>query len=98
MNYLKLLLPLLLISICFCSFGIDMSTLTTLENLKCLRNQYSANFLITRAYKSFGAVDTNAKSMIRLARQAGIDFVDVYLFPCPTKDPIVQADEMLAEL
>jgi hypothetical protein len=45
-----------------------MSTLTTLENLKCLRSNYSANFLVMRAYRSYGAIDPNAKEMIKLAK------------------------------
>lgn len=94
----SIVLLFVLASVAMASFGVDMSTLTTLDNLKCLRSNYSTNFLAMRAYRSYGAIDPNAKAMIKLAKEAGIDFVDVYMFPCPTKDPIVQADELLAEI
>ena len=35
-----------------------------------------------RAYRSFGAVDTNAPMNIANARAAGISDIDVYFFPC----------------
>lgn len=92
MPIFKACMLLLLLTIALCSFGVDMSTLTTLENLKCMRSQYKTNFLVMRAYRSYGAIDPNAKAMVKLALDAGIDFVDVYFFPCPTKDPITQAD------
>ena len=95
---MKWIISLFLVACVLCSFGVDMSTLTTLDNLKCLRQQYSVNFLVMRAYRSYGSIDPNAKAMIQLARDAGIDFVDVYFFPCPTKDPETQAQEMLTEL
>lgn len=98
MNKSRFVLLFFLVSATLSSFGVDMSTLATVESLNCLRANYSTNFFAMRAYRSYGAVDPNAKAMISLARKAGIDFVDVYMFPCPTKDPETQVDEMLAEI
>lgn len=36
------------------------------------------------SWSLLGQVDPNARSTIANARAAGINYVDVYLFPCPT--------------
>ena len=43
------------------------------------------NFVIARAWKSYGAYDGNAKSNIASAKSAGFKYVDVYMFPCRGK-------------
>jgi hypothetical protein len=51
--------------------------------LQCLKNN---GFVaaIPRGYMSVGRVDPNMVSNVANARAAGFQYVDVYMFPCPT--------------
>ena len=53
------------------------------------------SFAIPRAYKSYGAFDSNAVTNIKNARAAGIPYVDVYMFPCRGKSASSQVTEMI---
>ncbi|XP_065831605.1 probable GH family 25 lysozyme 2 [Oscarella lobularis] len=76
--------------------GIDVSSLVTqqqFENLVAVKN---FKYLIVRAFRSLGAVDTNAPVTIRNARAAGISDIDVYLFPKPGRgDPETQVTDTI---
>jgi len=55
------------------------------------------SFAITRGFQSTGHVDPTAKDNIDRAHAAGIDTVDVYLFPCVScGDPAGQVKELVA--
>lgn len=62
--------------------GVDLSTPTSQSAFSCLKNQ-GYDFVIVRAYHSFGSPDKNAVISIANAKAAGISLVDVYMFPCP---------------
>jgi len=62
--------------------GIDVSTLVYSNGFKCLKNE-GYDFLIVRGYQSIGRPDSDAIHTIANARDAGFDYIDVYMFPCP---------------
>uniref|UniRef100_A0A1I8B557 Glycosyl hydrolase family 25 n=1 Tax=Meloidogyne hapla TaxID=6305 RepID=A0A1I8B557_MELHA len=62
--------------------GIDLSELTTFDQFKCLKEFLSAKFVIIRAGRSVGLVDSNLIKNIKNARDAGIDDIDIYIYPC----------------
>jgi len=62
--------------------GADVSQAYGESALKCLKNA-GVSWLIVRAFRSTGAIDTNAVNTIKAAHSAGISNVDVYMFPCP---------------
>jgi GH25 family lysozyme M1 (1,4-beta-N-acetylmuramidase) len=94
---LLLLLPLLL-PLALTSNGIDLSTLTTQQNFQCLVDNYGITFMVMRGYRSYGAIDPNVRANLQAAQDAGIFFTDVYLFPCATKSPVDQANELIDHL
>lgn len=48
-------------------------------------------FAIVRVYQSLGQVDPNGAQTIKNAKNAGIQYVDGYLYPCvPCKQPDAQ--------
>jgi len=65
------------------NYGVDVSTAVTTANFQCMKNQ-NYNWLIVRAYRSSGSVDTGACQNLNNARSAGITARDAYIFPCPT--------------
>ena len=62
--------------------GIDLSAPATTEAFRCLK-QKGFNFVIVRAFRSLGIPDYNAPQNIRNAREANMDTVEAYMFPCP---------------
>jgi len=75
--------------------GIDFATLVSTSEFQCLKKE-GYDFLIVRAYRSIGQLDSNAVKTIANARQAGFKQIDVYMFPCPkcNKSASVQVQEM----
>ena len=62
--------------------GVDVSDLV--NNWSCLKSS-GYDFAIPRGYCSYGGVDSNINRNIANAHNAGIQFVDVYMFPCRGK-------------
>ena len=62
--------------------GIDLSTLVYSSGFKCLKDD-GYEFLIVRGYRSTGEPDPDAIHTIANARDAGFEYIDVYMFPCP---------------
>ena len=84
----------LIFSICSVSIlagkGIDIAEPS---DFKCFASQ-GYSWAIIRAYRSIGALDTNAAKSIQAAKAAGISKVDVYMFPCSHgKSAQAQVDE-----
>ena len=75
--------------------GIDVSTLVSSTGFKCLKAK-GYNVLIVRGYRSLGKPDSNAIRTIVNARNAGFQYTDVYMFPCPkcSKSATEQVQEM----
>lgn len=63
-------------------FGVDVASPLTLEQTKCLVNDYKASYFIPRGYRSIAALDTNLQSNVENAWRAGFESVDTYIFPC----------------
>ena len=62
--------------------GIDVSSLVSSSDFKCLKDD-GYDFLIVRGYLSLGEPDSDAIHTIANAREAGFEYIDVYMFPCP---------------
>jgi len=56
--------------------------------------------MVTRAYKSYAAFDSNAVATLANAQKAGMSDTGVYLFPCTssTKSAQSQVNEMIQGL
>jgi GH25 family lysozyme M1 (1,4-beta-N-acetylmuramidase) len=92
----KLLIAVLLLSVpSLATLGVDISQLVSTSAYSCLSsNDYS--FAIPRGYQSSGNVDPNVVSNIKNAKAGGIEYVDVYLFPCvPCGNPAGQASALV---
>ena len=76
-----MILLLCVISLSFCTLGVDFSTALSVSTLQCLHNQ-GYTFAIPRGYCSYGAIDPNVNSNIANAKAAGFAYVDAYIFPC----------------
>ncbi|QDZ18171.1 glycoside hydrolase [Chloropicon primus] len=61
---------------------VDVSSPVTAKQWSCLRGQLEVYQVIVRAWRSLGTMDANANATIAAAHAAGIDKVDVYMFPC----------------
>ena len=64
------------------TLGVDLSTPTSKSAFSCLKSQ-GYDFVIVRAYLSYGQPDRSASTSIANAKAAGFENVDVYMFPCP---------------
>ena len=56
------------------------------------------SFVITRAWKSYGSFDSTAIQNIQNARNAGIPYVDVYMFPCRWQSASSQVSSLVSSL
>jgi hypothetical protein len=92
----SLLLCIVLISGCQCFLGVDVSQLFPVSAYQCLKSN-GYGFAIVRGYCSFGGIDHNAVQSLTNAKAAGL-ITDVYLFPCRSKSPATQVDEMFAAI
>jgi len=71
----------LLVSPAFATLGVDVSSSVSGSDWSCLKsNGYT--FAITRGWHSSGSLDTTACPNVKAAHGSGIQYVDVYLFPC----------------
>lgn len=93
MNLSYLVALALLICSSWAAHGVDLSTLTTAENFKCMMSTHNISFVVMRGYRSFGSPDPNVKAVLKAAQEAGLKVTDVYMFPCRGKSPVDQANE-----
>jgi len=81
----KLLLLVALVVACAgiasATYGVDISQGSNVEIFTCLKGQ-GYDFAVIRAWESIGQPDPNGPHSVYNARDAGIAYVDVYLFPC----------------
>lgn len=75
--------------------GVDLSTGT--DHFKCME-EHGEHFVVTRAWHSYGGADTTAPHNLARARDAGIKYRDVYMFPCRGKSATGQVRDMLSYL
>lgn len=64
------------------SNGVDLSAPAQSDTFDCLKAHNYSQFVIVRAYRSLGMVDTSAPATIHAATAAGIKDLSVYMFPC----------------
>lgn len=92
---------ILFVAVCLasCKLGIDVSQPHSEDVLKCFVKQ-GYTFLVARAYKSYGAFDSNVIATLANAQKAGMTDAGVYLFPCisSTKSAQTQINEMIQGL
>jgi len=62
-------------------YGIDVSVAVSKSQFDCLKSN-NLTFSIIRGWHSYGKPDTNVVATASAARAAGMDPVDVYMFPC----------------
>jgi len=87
---MKVIMTMMLLSLCifslfiqtsFAAYGIDVSQATYEPAWQCLKsNGYT--FAVIRAYESGGSPDPNGPHTVYNAWAGGMDYVDVYMFPC----------------
>ena len=75
--------------------GVDYSTPQSVSTHQCWKNN-GMSFAIPRAYKSYGAFDSNAIQNVANAHAAGIPYVDIYMFPCRGKSASAQVSELVS--
>ena len=78
--------------------GIDISDALKQDDWKCLKTNSDLSWAVVRAYHSFGAFDNSSLTNLKNANDAGIENVDVYMFPCSGKDPTMQVKDLLSKL
>lgn len=76
------------------SIGGDIATAVTKEQFQCA-STYGWQFVIVRSYHSYGAPDTNAPVALAAAKAGGIQYRDIYHFPCLSVDPFQQVSDDL---
>ncbi len=64
--------------------GVDLSIVTNSSDWSCLVKDHQTEYAIIRAYRSLGQVDLNSANTLRLASEAGVKDLGVYMFPCIT--------------
>jgi hypothetical protein len=63
-----------------------------------LKSSYANNFMIARAWMSYGAYDPNGAKNLASAQAAGIPYTDVYMFPCRGMSASTQVNDLVADL
>ena len=93
----KIISLLLLCLVSRCEFGVDLSTLTSIQSFQCLLQNHT--FVNVRAWRSYGAFDPNSVQTLANAKAAGFkpSNIGVYMFPCfsQEKSASSQVKEML---
>eukprot|EP01132_Coremiostelium_polycephalum_P000941 gene941-1193_t len=79
---LKLLIVLVaLLGVASAFSGVDISQGSSVSIFQCLKSN-GYDFAIIRAWESVGQPDPNGPHSIYNAREAGVEYVDAYIFPC----------------
>jgi len=65
------------------TYGFDISQRLSLDGAHCMKD-INMTFAIVRGYQSTGHVDPNAKASIDALHDAGVRYINTYMFPCPT--------------
>jgi len=88
----KYLLLLTLFIVCTHS-GNVVDLAGVFSDYTCIKQQGYERAII-RAYHSYGAIDLDAPSNIKLSNAAGLA-TDVYMFPCRGKNATMQANQLV---
>lgn len=87
------ILALLLVAPCFCVLGVDVTSLLSVSNYQCLRNN-QAEFVVVNAMEGNGSANINATYNLRNARLANLP-TDIYIVPCASLDPVDQVNALM---
>ena len=63
------------------TIGVDVPSEVSVSEWNCLNSNYSVEFMICRAWHSYGAFDNVSVINLENAHTAGITYTDVYMFP-----------------
>ena len=96
MKILIVILGLTLFYSSDCVLGVDVSQLFSTSTYQCMKNA-GYSFAIIRGYRSYGALDPEAKQGLTNAKSAGL-ITDIYMFPCRGKSATSQVDDMIANI
>ena len=81
------------------TLGLDVSQpFDAPEKWSCLRTTANRTWGIVRAYHSYGSFDDNAPATLKAAHSGGLTDLDVYMFPCSSKNASTQAQDMVRSL
>lgn len=80
------------------STGVDVSSAVTQAEFECLASQHNVSYVVVRAYRSVGSVDSAAAGTVAAAKAAGINEIHTYHFPDVRQDPVTQVKTCLAYL
>lgn len=89
-NIYFLLIAILSTQYANCVTGLDLAGAFTVANFQCIKNA-GYSFVIIRAYRSPGSMDTNANQSLTNAKSTGLS-TDIYMFPCRGKSASTQVD------
>ncbi|KAM9966855.1 hypothetical protein ACTFIR_007090 [Dictyostelium discoideum] len=82
MRFIVLLVALFaLLSVSNAISGVDISSGSSVPDFTCLKSA-GYEFAIIRGWESIGQPDANGPHSVYNARDAGFEYVDIYLFPC----------------
>ena len=97
MKFFPTVLAALFAGVSMATKGVDFSTPLSVSTFQCLKS-YDYTFAIPRAWKSYGAFDSESIQNIANARAAGIPYVDVYMFPCRGQSATNQVNQLISSL
>jgi hypothetical protein len=76
------------------TYGVDLSSYASTSAFSCMRSN-GYDFAIPRGWCSYGGADGNVMANVNNARAAGIEYVDVYMFPCRGKSATDQVNQFI---
>ena len=76
------------------SIGVDVSTLLSVDDYRCLIEKGYGEYVIPRGFRSVGDIDEYICENLENAQQAGISTRDVYLFPKPTSQTLSASEQI----
>lgn len=74
--------------------GVDLSQRFSKTTFECIKKS-GHSLAVVRGFQSFGAVDPNAVTNLKEAKEAGLT-TDIYMFPCVGKSASSQASALAA--
>ena len=75
--------------------AVDYSSAVSQTTILCFKSN-RVNMVIPRAWRSDGSFDPNVLNNILAARNAGITYLDIYMFPCRGMSATNQVNDLIA--
>jgi hypothetical protein len=94
MRNLNSIVAAAIIGVASATKAVDFSTLLTESSFQCMKEN-GISLALPRAWRSYGAFDSNSLPNIKNAHAAGIEAVDVYAFPCRGASASDQMTELI---